>query len=79
MSDEQPSHLQLVASDGVPRSRTLPDGWPHMYISGACDTCGGVIWQELFRPAVDDNWGKIAEHYRSQMHLHRRSCRGAKL
>ena len=50
----------------------------HIYVEATCYACGELVFSELYRPAVAENWPRLALHYQKQIEAHADECTGKK-
>lgn len=47
---------------------------PRVYLEATCYTCKALIFSELYRPAVRENWPRLAFHYQKAIEAHLALC-----
>jgi hypothetical protein len=45
-----------------------------VYVEAKCETCKAVIFSELYRRAVAENWPAVSAFYQTQIEAHRHLC-----
>lgn len=55
---------------------SVPDATPRgaVYVEATCYVCKAIVFSELYRPSVRENWPAVAAFYQKQIEAHLFLC-----